>query len=98
MQDPRFKRTTYTTATLDYLRQLDDFATAKQIRATVGAPRIQSTLVHLQQHNCIDCIAVGTALYWFALPCELDTRGHVINERKVEHHRKGTPRPRKVQP
>lgn len=76
------KRTTCTTAVLEWLVQHDDFATRAQIMA--GAKLITSgqttvTLSDLRRCKAIDAIDVDGTLFWFATP-HTDTRSRHLDE------------------
>lgn len=82
----KHKRVTYTTLVVEYLRALDDFATAPQIMAAVACPpyAITKTLHHLKGHHVVDVVQAEGVLYWYALPPENDNRSRVIPERAEE--------------
>jgi len=73
---------------LDYLRGLDDFATARTIAQAVGAlaqgKHVFSALNELRTYKCVDCMQQNGHLWWYALPPEMDTRQKVIHERTPE--------------
>lgn len=81
------KEPTATCLVLEYLRKLDNFTTAVQVREATGLNehRTSAALYHLRNYAKVaDCLREGDQLWWFALPEEQDKRSYIQKERVVE--------------
>ena len=62
---------------LEFLRKLDDFATASQIRGSVkgvNANQASAALYNLKKAGAVEAVEVDGVLFWFACPPEHDHR------------------------
>lgn len=87
------KRTTYTKRVLDYLIELDDFATHKQVQAALRITLNQTTatLHDLRRARAVDVMEVDGVLWFYATP-ESDTRTQIHAEIKEGITRNRKPR------
>jgi DNA-binding IclR family transcriptional regulator len=70
---------------MEYLEQLDDFATARKVAEAVGLERadVSRALHVLHQYHAVESSEQGGVLYWLATPL-LDTRVRIVAERAPE--------------
>lgn len=81
----KLKETTSTHIVLQYLINLDDFATAKQIQQATGVSgnRVGAALHELRKYKAVGVEDVQGTLYWYATP-DSDTRMRTVLERVPE--------------
>lgn len=72
----RYAQQTCSSLVEEYLRKLDDFATAKMIREAtrLNSNQVSASLYELRGYRVVECEAVKGQLWWFALPPESDAR------------------------
>lgn len=89
------KKTTCTQLVVDYLTQLDDFATHRMIQISSGvtSSQITATLHDLRRFKAIDAMDVDGVLWFYATP-ERDVRTKTLGEIKEGITRKRKPKVR----